>query len=277
MSNTQFQNATERFSNIINVPIPHSNSFDRDKFIEEQCRWDNERIGTLTGYNCSKCRNKGKIHKVVGGIIVASNCECLKIRKSLLLIEKSGLKDKLDKMTFDAFNISTSWQQKMLEKAHQFVLQREYICFFVGGQSGSGKTHICTAIVKALLGQDIPTRYFIWETEIKKALALSGNDDRLAKEKIVAPLMDYTAIYLDDFLRKAKPSQAELSAAFDIINCRYNKRLITVISSEHYLDEICVLDEAIGGRIKEMCGDEYCLSVSRGSDRNYRLKHNQSK
>lgn len=272
MSNIQHQNATERFSNIIDVSMFCLNSFDQSKFIEEQCKWDNEKSGTLTGYNCSKCRNKGKIYKVVGRGIVGSNCECLKIRESLRLIEKSGLKDKLDKMTFDTFDISTFWQQKELEKARQFVLQHEYNCFFIGGQSGSGKTHICTAIVKEFLNQGIPTRYFVWETEIKKVFALSGNDDRLAKEKIITPLLDYPAIYLDDFLRKAKPTQAELSAAFDIINCRYNKRHVTVISSEHYLDEICVLDEAVGGRIKEMCGNEYSLTVSRSPDRNYRLR-----
>lgn len=278
MSDTEHQSGMERLFDIIGASIAVGEPFDRGSYIEMQCRADNEKQGRLPDYDCPKCRNKGVVYFVADGEERVKECECMALRRERKMIRESGLEDKLRTMTFDTFCAANDWQHTILNKARQFTEQTGCSCFFIGGQSGSGKTHICSAIVgNLIMQQKIPTRYFIWETKIKEILALSGNDDRQAKEKIVKGLMNIDALYLDDFFRKEKISQAERSIAFDIINYRYNKGLATVISSERYLDEVCSVDEAIGSRIKEMCGNKFSLSVARSSERNYRFNGSEIK
>ena len=76
---------------------------------------------------------------------------------------------------------------------------------------------------------------------------------------------------LDDFLRKPNPTQSERSAAFDVINRRYNDGKITLVTSEHSIDELMNTDEAVASRIREMCGAAYCMSIAPDRRKNYRL------
>ena len=43
----------------------------------------NEVKGTLTGYDCPICKNKGVIHYLKDGYEFAKPCECMKLRDSL--------------------------------------------------------------------------------------------------------------------------------------------------------------------------------------------------
>jgi len=59
--------------------------------------------------------------------------------------------------------------------------------------------------------------------------------------------------------------------AFEIINARYNTQRTTLISSEFTIDDLQMIDAAITGRIKEMCGI-YALNIESNESRNYRWK-----
>ena len=67
-------------------------------------------------------------------------------------------------------------------------------------------------------------------------------------------------LYIDDLFKtgrnpdgsEPKPTAADINAAFEIINYRYNNpALLTIISSELNEDELLDIDEAVGGRIFE--------------------------
>ena len=51
---------------------------------------------------------------------------------------------------------------------------------------------------------------------------------------------------------------------------RYNARLPTILSCELTFEELVMLDEAIAGRIREMCGP-FLVSVDRDMRKNYRF------
>lgn len=52
----------------------------------------NNAEGSLTGYDCPKCKNKGVIYCYQDGYEVFRDCECMEARKSLRRIEKADLK-----------------------------------------------------------------------------------------------------------------------------------------------------------------------------------------
>ena len=81
-------------------------------------------------------------------------------------------------------------------------------------------------------------------------------------------------MYIDDLFKPVslniQPTQGELRRAKDLIDYRYRNKLTTIISTEISIEDICAIDEAIGGRIYEMCKDYYVHIT--GKDKNYRLR-----
>ena len=121
-----------------------------EEFLEERARRANSLPGKLGGYDCEKCLNRGFITVVRDGAEFVRVCECMKSRRSLREIEKSGLGEILEEYTFERFRTPEPWQQRAKAGAMDFV-ERGRGWFFMGGASGAGKTHLCTAICGELL------------------------------------------------------------------------------------------------------------------------------
>lgn len=241
----------------------------------EQRRVDqyNKTKGGLEGYDCPECNNRGNFARLYedNGYyeMVMRPCRCMKIRKSLWAIEKSGLSSVMKKLTFDSFETSTTWQEYIKNKAIAFVKDNTDKWFYIGGQVGSGKTHICTAITISLFKQGKDGLYMLWKD---KTAELKGLMNTEGYDKQISELKKAEVLYIDDFLKtpnKKPPSSADINIAFEILNYRYINKLVTVISSEWALSDVIVFDEATGSRIKELTG-EYLLTISKSSKKNYR-------
>ena len=61
--------------------------------------------------------------------------------------EKSGMSEMLKGCTLESFKTKSEWQQAIKNKAIEYIKQDNGDWWYIGGQVGSGKTHICTAIV----------------------------------------------------------------------------------------------------------------------------------
>ena len=230
----------------------------------------------IDGYVCEKCRNRGYFYHANGIYVTRSDCECRKARQSIRRMQRSGLGNVINKYTFALYNAETDWQKKIKESAQAFLADNQAKWFFIGGSSGSGKSHICTAICRKLLSS-LNVHYMMWEEE---SIELKGmvNDPECYHPRMNR-LKEVDVLYIDDFFsgRKerngelAKPTFADVRLAREILNHRYVNSKITIISSEWYSMEIFDIDEALGGRIIEKSG-KYCLNVGRNPDKNYRLK-----
>lgn len=234
----------------------------------------NNAQGSLTGYDCPKCKNKGVIYYAKDGYEFFRDCECMEARRSLRRIERSGLKDALKKCTFESFVTENDFQKEMMFKAGSFIKHFKESWFFIGGQVGCGKTHICTAIVrKFLVGEGRNTRYLQWRDEIPKIKAKANSDEY---EELLKPWKTVDVLYIDDLFKTEQgknPTTADVNIAFEILNYRYrNSQLITIISSERTIQEIVGIDEAVGSRIFEKSGN-YCINISKDIKKNYRLKN----
>lgn len=228
----------------------------------------NDTEGCLTGYDCPKCKNRGHFLQEIDGSLQSIDCECMKIRRSIWAIEKSGLKDQIQKMTFDNYIAVEDWQKTCLVKAKRFETGWAYF----GGQSGAGKTHLCTAIVGKLIKQGIQAKYMLWRDDSTKLKAKVNEPEY---ESLIGEYKKAELLYIDDFFKtqKDKPvTQADINLAFEIINYRDNNpQSITIISSELRTEQLIEIDEATAGRIiKRSKG--FIFDIKQDRERNYRLK-----
>lgn len=232
---------------------------------------DNQTIGTLQGYNCPKCLNRGYTFEVDEENMreVAVPCSCLNIRKSIKLANESGLGNLFETKKFRTFVVKEDWQKELYEKAYKYATERKG-SFFVGGNSGSGKTHICTAIVRQFIMKAVASKYMLWRDESTTLKAIVND---AAYDDAIKIYKEIECLYIDDFLW-GKPTEGDLNLAFEIINARYNRNLPTIISSEKTIDEITKMRESLGSRIFEMVG-EYNVVTGKDKKRNYRFWRNK--
>ena len=90
----------------------------------------------------------------------------------------------------------------------------------------------------------------------------------------VEPLKKAGILYIDDLFKTQsgrEPSAADIHLAFEIINYRYINSMPTIISSELTLSQVTAIDEALGGRIREL-SKGYIINIGKDSRKNYRLK-----
>ena len=236
----------------------------------------NNKQGNLLYYNCPKCKNKGYVKYINDmGYIIDKECSCLRIRKIMERLHTCGLENLFNIYSFDKYKTNEEWQKMVLEKAKQFIDDKD-IAFVYLGSSGVGKSFICTALSKELILKGYEFRFMNWINEINNIKANRMNSQLY--NSLMYELKNIEVLYIDDFLKTdkdTKPTSADINIALEIINFRYNlsrgnpKRYITIISSEKSLDQIRDYDEALAGRIKEMAGNYY-ISLF-GNDKNYRF------
>lgn len=241
----------------------------------------------MDGYDCKICKNKGTIAKLVENpdgtySHCFADCKCIEVRNSIMRMKRSGLKDIIKDYTFDKFDAAEPWQKSIKDAAMEYAKNPQG-WFFLGGQSGAGKTHLCTAICREFLLSGKRVVYMLWRDDIVKIKnAAKGASDFDGDAGELQSLLDKyktaEVLYIDDLFKTGraadnslvKPTVADINYAFEIINYRYNNpALLTIVSSELSEDELLDIDEAIGGRIYERAKS---ITIGKSRDRNYRIK-----
>ena len=246
--------------------------FDNAKYLQDLAERENAEEGHLKGIDCPKCKNRGHISVVRNDELVWQMCECMGARKSLEQIERSGLKSLLDECTFDKYIATEDWQKHALSLARNYLKDGDDKWLFFGGQSGSGKSHLCTALCGELLKRNNAVKYMMWDSESKTLKSLIN--ETYEYERRMDELKSVKVLYIDDFLkvqRGQQPTPADINLAFEILNYRYVNKLRTILSSERTVDDILSLDDALGGRIYEM-SKGYQMNIARDKNKNFRLR-----
>lgn len=237
------------------------------------------------GIDCEACLNKGSVYVVLTGEdgvarMYFKQCECMKRRLAVRRIRESGMERALETCKLERFAVENEWQQRMKDAALAYLNDgvREGAWLYIGGQSGSGKTMICTATVGVILRKRA-VRYMTWPHEAQKIKAVANDAEQY--EALVKPLKEADVLYIDDFWkptfgrdgREDVATGADVRLAFDVLNYRYVNRLPTIISSEWFSSELAKIDEAVAGRVIESAG-VYRVDIGRDKARNMRMKGN---
>lgn len=235
----------------------------------------NDSVGHLNeedGYDCPICKNRGFIMKIVPDETgypyeVACDCKCMKIRRNAKRLKRSGLAEWVDSKTFDTFVASEDWQKNMKTKALEYTESPDG-WLYVAGQSGAGKTHICTATCLKLIEAGKSVKYMLWSEIIHKLESTRFDDG--GREDYIDDIAKNDVIYIDDFL-KCFDKGKHLFLAFEFINKMIIMKKMLIISSEMFYQEISSIDEALGGRIAEQ-SKGHIIQIARDTNRNYRFK-----
>lgn len=236
----------------------------------------NSSPGNLTGYECRECLNRGTIvFPRDDGSIYTKECDCMKVRRCVWEMEKSGLKNIIREKTFEAFAATEEWQTAIKDGAMAYADNPNGWLLFCG-QPGSGKTHLCTAVCRHRLLAGDEVRYMPWRDKITEIKAMSLDNERRAE--ILQGFKIAPILYIDDLYKvgrasdgSSNPTGADIGLAFEIINYRYINHLPTIVSTEKTPQELVEIDEATGGRVIEMAGSNV-YSISKNTKRDYRLR-----
>lgn len=227
-------------------------------------------------YKCQICKDTTWVEGN-GGF---KRCICLKDDLLERLWANFGVKVQDIKLIKD-YKYYNEQTKKAKERAIDYIknfhlirLEREN-SFVLLGQAGAGKTHLILAIGKALIDKKQKVIYMPYIEAIKelKNLVLEKED----YERVIMRYKNADVLIIDDLFKdKVRSGQlvgelkeADLKHIYSIINYRYSNKLVTLISSECTPEMLLNLDEAIAGRILEMCGPKYTTVF--GNECNYRL------
>ena len=223
------------------------------------------------GFDCPKCGNYGFFEiydseesQRPSGIRL---CDCISRIASLNSAVKNGFTaEMLNRCTFENFKTVAGYQKILKDTALKFTEDSKGKTFYLGGQSGCGKTHICTAAATYfLINHNREVKYLQWTGFISRLRAdmynRNGTYDKFEQYKKA------DVLYIDDLFKAfkceaLKPDKFEAEKFYELLNARYNaKNSTTIISSEWQLRQIEEFDTALGRRIEEMAKG-YCINVS---------------
>lgn len=231
----------------------------------------NNSIGKLNdedGYNCDKCKNRGDyMIKTETGEALAE-CDCMRIRRAIRELKKSGLENQVKGLGFNSYKVVDELTAKIKRLAIENVKAKEW--FFIGGQTGAGKTHISTAIAVELLRRSVQVRYKRYMEMIQSLKSKKFTSDADYYEELL-PLVNCKVLYIDD-LFKGKVLDQDVAIIWELIDDRYTSDKKTIISSEMDLSEIARLDESLAGRINQRAG-KYVINIEKNKAFNRRLNN----
>ena len=254
--------------------VDNENYFRSERYraaLQRKADYYNSVSGQLIGYNCEKCKNKGIYMFIDDFREVLKDCECKNIRDCIESMRQSGIDSVvIETNTFEKFITDEDWKVRMKAVAEKYLKtllegDTEH-WLLMSGQSGSGKTHLSTAVCIELMKSKFQVKYMTWNDIVHKAQQSKFNAD--AYNSFIKSITAADVFYIDDLFKTEK---SEKDIAFEILNMRYISKKPTIISTEVNLEGIQSIDSAIAGRISHMCKGFMC-QIKNDESRNYRRR-----
>ena len=184
-------------------------------------------------YHCTDCSDSGFVDGV-------KMCKCLRELIVKGRIEASAMGRLMETQTFDSFDLSCySYDKKVSERmsailamakgyVRDFAKRRDNLLLI--GPTGTGKTHISTAIAAELIhkGYDViydSTHNILSDFEADRFRNNYGREENKSDK-----YLDCTLLIMDD-LGAEFVNQFTISALYNLLNARQNKGLATIIST----------------------------------------------
>lgn len=225
-------------------------------------------------YTCPKCKDTTWITWTdKDGHIMARRCPCYGFRQVEEAKARSEIPEEFREKDFEGFEANDPRLSNAREKAkvfaEHFTEHEKERCnsIMFCGQVGAGKTHLATAICNALAEKGIPVVCMYYRTSITTLKQLLTSHEEYAAE--ISRYKGARVLFIDDLL-KGKVTESDVNIMYEIIDWRYANKLPVIISTEKSIPEIMDFDEAIAGRLVEMCREN--IIRLKGKELDWRLR-----
>lgn len=223
---------------------------------------------------CAICGGAGWVLDSSDGRKLAHPCVCRGAGIARARLDAAGIPQRYRDCTLDNFSDNNASLAKAKTAAREFV--DAYPAVEAGlllvGPAGRGKTHLACAILSELIGSKGVSGLYVDFSDLLVKITTSFRPDAdFSKESVLTPYAETELLVLDE-LGASKPHPWVLDVLYSLLNTRYNRKRITVATSnfEDELDpgsgEREKLEDRIGYRLRSRLY-EMCLMVPlRGGD-----------
>ena len=184
-------------------------------------------------YTCEKCSDSGYIDGV-------KMCSCLRELIIKGRIAESAMGKLIEKQSFDNFELGVyAYDPKVQERMKMILaMAKNYVRDFKDkrenllliGKTGTGKTHISTAIARELIHQGYDVIYDSTQNIISDFESDRFRNSYGREESKSEKYLDCQLLIIDD-LGTEFSNQFTLSTIYNLLNTRQNKGLPTIIST----------------------------------------------
>lgn len=185
---------------------------------------------TLPRYTCTRCNDTGYIGDRM--------CSCFRELLVKANIRSSGIGTLIERQSFENFDTTSPDPEIAKRNRKNLKLAKDFVATFGQGKSpnllllgntGTGKTHISTAIAKELIELGYEILYDSCEN-ILQTIISDRFDSRNHGEGQSRRFFECDLLIIDD-LGAEYINQLSISTLYNLINTRINKGLPTIISS----------------------------------------------
>lgn len=223
-------------------------------------------------YRCEECKDKQFfVVDKEDGYTAIRRCKCWYDDINQERLIRSGIKN-IERYTLSKYIVKNDWQKEIKDKAELFIKNYDINnrrWFWIGGQIGAGKTHICLAtMINLSMRYNLNYKFFDFNAELT-LLKQNQYDDKQKYKDLIYTYKNISILCIDDFFR-TEPSKTDINIMFEILNYRYINDKITIINSQMKLTEFANLDEALASRIFEK-SKNFRIEIERDISKNYRF------
>lgn len=223
---------------------------------------------------CPECEREREQQRIADEAAAAKR-EAAERKSKLIdeLIGNSGIPKRFLGKTLKSYQVSCKEQQDVINDAKAFLNEfnspqgHSGRCMTMLGNTGTGKSHIASAIALCVIKHYGGTARFTSVSEINRLVRESKSYNALHTEtEIITALGNYDLLIVDE-VGIQSGTDAESRALFDVFNARYQNMKPTIVISNLDITQLKdALGERVIDRLKE--GGGLILGFNWGSHRN---------